>query len=505
MKEKQVNQVKLGARFIADKSHRKMHDEVLWQTRIRRDKCAAELPEWEQLRDLAAQIKDHTLTHLDKYLDQFEKKLVENGVKVHWVETPEEQNALIYALFKKKGVKSVTKGKSMTQDECGTQKFLEARGIEIAEGDLGCRIQQLDNQRDSHIVMPSIHKTCGDVAKLFARTLGSDPNRTSPHYLNSVMRADLRPRYVRADAGMTGVNYALADSGTLTICTNEGDADISALVPPLYVVTMGIDKLIPSRKELAVFIRLLTRSALGYTTTQYTTHITRPRPGQEMHVVILDNGRSRRLAQKEYWQVLRCIRCATCMNTCPVFRRTSGISYDAVYMGPLGLALEPSYDLYRYARLPYSCTHCGSCGDVCPVKIPIPHIIFYWRSVVVAHKDELFSHRATMDAAYEVLKSADNLAKAEKIGLWALRNIPKEILQGPLNPWASQHDDPIPPEQTFREYYKSHKMGEQTDHLPTQQTQQEFSQAAPSPEADSRSQEPTAEVPKPRKKRKGKK
>lgn len=449
---KQVNQVKNGARFIADTAHRESNDRCLWTARLRRDKVAATMPEWEEMRQLASDTKAHILSHLDEYLLQLEESFKKKGIHVHWAKDAEEHNRIIHDILKEHGVKTVTKGKSMTMDECNMRPYLEERGIEINESDLGERIQQLDNQPPSHIVMPAIHKLRQDVANLFADKLGSDPDRNEPEYLNSVMRADMRGRYVKADAGMSGANYALADSGTIALCSNEGDIDISACVPPLYVVSMGIEKVIPSAKELALFVRLLSRSSLGYDITQYTTHITGPRPGQEMHVVILDNGRSDRLGEI-YWPILKCIRCGTCMNTCPVLRRTSGLSYEAVYMGPLGLVLEPSYDLHRYARLPYSCTHCGSCGDVCPVKIPLPELIFYWREVVVKKHESLFTHDAEETAMTLVLKSAANLQKAEKLGLWFLRNTPVSIAQGPINPWAQWHDDPIAPEETFRQWY----------------------------------------------------
>lgn len=450
---RQVNQVKLGAEFIADTPHRQSNDRCLWRARLRRDKVAVSMPEWEQMRLLASETKEHILANLDRYLQEFEENLKKLGVHVHRAADAEEHNRIIYGIFRQHGVKSVTKGKSMTMDECEMRQYLEKHGIEINESDLGERIQQLDNQRDSHIVMPAIHKLREDVAKIFADKLGSDPDNSDPHYLNSVMRSDMRGRYVKADAGMSGVNYALADSGTLAICSNEGDIDISVEVPPLYVVSMGMEKVIPSKKELALFVRLLSRSSLGYDITQYTTHIRGPRKGQEMHVVILDNGRSKRL-QEVYWPILKCIRCGACMNTCPVFRRTSGISYDAPYMGPLGICLEPSYDLHRYAQLPYSCTHCGSCGDVCPVRIPLPQLIFYWREVVVKQKESLLLHDAEMGAASIVLKSASNLQMAEKAGLFFLRNTPEKLAQSKINPWAAWHDDPVAPPQTFREWYK---------------------------------------------------
>lgn len=450
---KQVNQVKLGAEFINRRAHRESHDRCLWEARMRRDKVASTIPEWEEMRRLASEIKQHTLTNLDRYLEQFIANAEANGIHVHRARDAKEHNEIILDIFRSHGVRTVTKGKSMTMDECGMREYMQEHGIDIYEADLGERIQQLDRQCPSHIVMPAIHKLRSDVAELFARTLGSDPDIDDPHYLNGVMRADMRPRYVKADAGMTGVNFGIAETGGIVVCTNEGNADISATLPPLYVATMGMEKVIPRQSDLPLFIRLLSRSALGLDMTQYTSHFHGPRPGQEMHLVILDNGRSERLASPDYWQVLKCIRCGACMNTCPVFRRTSGISYDATYMGPIGIVLEPSYDLYKYARLPYSCTHCGSCGNVCPVKVPIPELVFYWRSEVVKHGYGQPSHNMEQAMAVPVLKSSTNLAMAEKVGLWALRNLPKSLTESRLNPWAIDHTNPEPPKETFRQYY----------------------------------------------------
>ncbi|MDE5831496.1 MAG: lactate utilization protein [Desulfovibrio sp.] len=451
---RQVNQVKLGEEFINKREHRESHDRCLWAARMRRDTVAASIPQWEEMRALASDIRKHVLSNLDQYLEQFAKNAESNGFHVHWAKDADEHNRIILDIFKKRDVKVVTKGKSMTMDECGMREFLEKEGIEINEADLGERIQQLDDQRPSHIVMPAIHKLRSDVADIFARKLGSDRDIDDPHYLNSVMRADMRKRYVRADAGMNGVNFGIAETGGITVCTNEGNADISANLPPLFVASMGIEKILPRQSDLALFIRLLSRSALGLDITQYTSHYHGPRKGQEAHIVILDNGRSDRLSSSDYWEVLKCIRCGTCMNTCPVFRRTSGISYDATYMGPIGIVLEPSYDLYKYARLPYSCTHCGSCGDVCPVQVPIPRLILYWRDVVVKQGYGETMHNLEQAAAEPILKNSRNLMLAEKIGLWALKNLPKGLTESPLlNPWAKEHTNPEPPKETFRQYY----------------------------------------------------
>lgn len=448
----QVNQVKLGARFIADEAHRVSHDRCLWAARMRRDSVAAAIPEWEEMRQLASEIKMHTLSHLDEYLEMFEKNLKANGVIVHWAKDADEHNSIVADIFAKHNVKTVTKGKSMLMDECGMTPYLEKQGIEVYEADLGERIQQLDHQRASHIVMPAIHKLRTDVARLFAEKLGSDPENDDPKYLNSVMRHDMRKNYIKVDAGMSGVNFGIAETGGIVVCTNEGNADISAALPPLYVASMGIEKIIPRQQDLALFIRLLSRSALGLNITQYTSHYHGPRKGQEMHLIIVDNGRSQRL-MAEHWEVLKCIRCGACMNTCPVFRRTSGLSYDAPYMGPIGIVLEPSYDIDRYARLPYSCTHCGSCGNVCPVKVPIPKLVFYWRRKVVDERYDEPVHRAEETAMEIVLRNSTNFQLSERLGLWALRTLPDALLESRLNPWATWHDNPVPPAETFRQYY----------------------------------------------------
>lgn len=460
---KQVNQVKLGTEFLKDTPHRVSHDRCLWAARMRRDKKAASMPDWEEMRDTASQIKMHTLSHLDHYLEEFERNATRNGIIVHWAKDADEHNRIVAEIFDEHNVKTVTKSKSMLMDECGMRPYLEARGIKIYESDLGERIQQLDDQQPSHIVMPAIHKLRGDVARLFAEKLGSDPANDDPPYLNSVMRADMRPNYIHADAGMSGINFAIAETGGFVVCTNEGNADISANVPPLLVASMGIEKVIPTKEDLALFIRMLSRSALGFDITQYTSHYHGPRKGQEMHIIIVDNGRTERLAA-EYHQVLKCIRCGACMNTCPVFRRTGGLSYDASYMGPIGIVLEPSYDLHRYARLPYSCTHCGSCANVCPVKIPIPDLVFYWRDVVVDNHEDEFIHRMQMHGASLALGSRGNLMAAEKLGLWALRNLPESLLNSAVNPWAKAHTNPEPPSETFRQYYnRIHSSGNKKD------------------------------------------
>ena len=231
--------------------------------------------------------------------------------------------------------------------------------------------------------MPAVHKLRTDVAEVFSRTIGTDPANSDVHYLAEAQREATRPLILAADAGMTGCNFAVAETGGVTVCTNEGNADLSANVPKLHIAAIGIEKIIPRLEHLAVFVRLLSRSALGSPITQYTSHFRGPREGGEMHFVLVDNGRSARLGMEEFWTSLKCIRCGACMNTCPVYRRSGGLSYGATYSGPIGLIIDPTFNAHKYSNLPFASTLNGSCSNVCPVKINIHEQIYAWRRVLV--------------------------------------------------------------------------------------------------------------------------
>src|SRR5208282_1499722 len=261
-----------AARFIALEVHESTHDRLVWGMRQHRDQAVAGVPEWEALRELASRIKEHTLTHLDWYLEQFEANATKLGTHVHWARDAEEHNAVVHDILQAHRVKSLIKSKSMLQEECGMTPYLQKRGIEVTESDLGERIQQLSGEPPSHIVVPAIHKLRTDVAALFAKELGTDSNDSDPHYLAEAMRENARPRFLKADAGMTGANFAVAETGGFVVCTNEGNADIGASVPPLHIASIGIEKLIPRARDLGVFIRMLSRNALGSAITQYTSH-----------------------------------------------------------------------------------------------------------------------------------------------------------------------------------------------------------------------------------------
>ena len=264
-----------AARFIALEVHESTHDRLVWGMRQNRDKAVAGVPEWEKLRELASQIKEHTLTHLDHYLEQFEANATKLGTHVHWARDADEHNAVVYDILNAHRVKSLIKSKSMLQEECGMTPYLQKRGIEVTESDLGERIQQLSDEPPSHIVVPAIHKLRTDVAALFAEKIGTDPKDSDPHDLAEAMRQNARPRFLKADAGMTGANFAVAETGGFVVCTNEGNADIGASVPPLHVASIGIEKLIPRARDLGVFIRMLSRSP-GL--ADHAVHLALPRP-----------------------------------------------------------------------------------------------------------------------------------------------------------------------------------------------------------------------------------
>lgn len=348
-----IDQAEAAARFIASPEHEKMHDERLWDLRQKRDREMHHIPEWEQLRSLASAVKEHTLTHLDEYLDQFEARARANGIHVHWARDAAEHNRIVHGILKDHGAKSLIKSKSMLTEECGFRPYMASAGIEVIETDLGERIQQLDKEDPSHVVVPAVHKLRTDVAKVFADTIGTDPDNSDVHYLAEAQREATRPLILAADAGMTGGNFVVAETGTFVVCTNEGNADLSANVPKLHIPSIGIEKIIPRLEHLAVFVRLLSRSALGSPMTQYTSHFRGPRKGGEMHVVLVDNGRSERLGLEEFWTSLKCIRCGACMNTCPVYRRSGGLSYGATYSGPIGLIIDPTFNARKYSNLPF--------------------------------------------------------------------------------------------------------------------------------------------------------
>ncbi|MEO5676839.1 MAG: lactate utilization protein B [Usitatibacter sp.] len=450
---KRIDHSEASSKFIKARDHLEFHDKRLWDLRKKRDRESEHLPEWEELRTLASAIKEHTLTHLADYLKEFERNAIANGATVHWARDAAEHNQIVLDILQANGARTLVKAKSMLTDECEMRPFLEARGIEVMETDLGERIQQLDDEPPSHIVVPAVHKLRGDVARVFAEKIGTDPKNSDVHYLAESQRTHTRPYFLRAEAGMTGANFAVAETGTVVVCTNEGNADLSVHLPKLYIASIGIEKVIPKIEHLGVFVRMLSRSALGSPITQLTSHFRRPRAGQEMHVILVDNGRVERLGMADFWYSLKCIRCGACMNTCPVYRRSGGLSYGATYSGPIGVIIDPTFNLRKYSSLPFASTLNGSCTSVCPVRINIHEQIYKWRQIIAERHQLPIVKQEAMRAAGKVLASPKLYRAATEAANAGIANLPRALLYNPLNAWGRQREVPDAPLLTFRQWY----------------------------------------------------
>jgi L-lactate dehydrogenase complex protein LldF len=444
-----------AARFIELPQRAAWHDQSLWFVRARRDKAVRTLPEWESLREAAAAIKAHTVSRLADYLEEFERNATRLGVKVHWARDAHEHNQIVLKILQDHRVKRLVKSKSMLTEECHLNPYLEEHGIEVVDTDLGERIVQLAQEPPSHIVLPCIHKKKEEIGELFHEHLGTEAGASDPQYLTEAARGHLRDRFVKADAGLTGVNFAIAATGGFVVCTNEGNADLGASLPPLHIACMGIEKLIPGPEDLGVFLRLLARSATGQAITTYSSHFHGPRAGGELHVVLVDNGRSRVLGQDDFRRSLNCIRCGACMNTCPVYRRSGGHSYNAVVPGPIGSILEPARDPAKHASLPHACSLCGSCSDVCPVKINIHEQLLIWRRELAQQKLLPFTKRVAMSLTSAVFQRPWLYQWAGRLGRTALRLLPRFVVYNRLNPWGRQRELPPVPAQSFRERFKN--------------------------------------------------
>jgi L-lactate dehydrogenase complex protein LldF len=354
----------------------------------RRAAAADRLPEFEALRDSSRAIKDHTLANLDLYLEAYERKVRECGGEVHYAQDANEARSIILDLCKSMDAKSVTKGKSMIAEEIGLNHALEAAGIEAVETDLGEYIIQLRGETPSHIIAPAIHVTKEDVEREFRkahRDLPPDRSLAEPEQLLAEAREVLRAKFLAADAGITGANFLIAETGTSIIVTNEGNGDLTQILPKAHIVIASIEKVVPTLEDAAQLLRVLARSATGQDASVYTTLSTGPRrPGdpdgpRAYHVVILDNGRSTMLGG-QFEDMLRCIRCGACMNHCPVYQAIGGHAYGWVYPGPMGAVLTPSLiGVAEGGHLPNASTFCGRCEQVCPVRIPLPNMMRHWR------------------------------------------------------------------------------------------------------------------------------
>jgi L-lactate dehydrogenase complex protein LldF len=446
----------LADKFNQDEPRVDWHDETLWWIRQKRDKAAFGLPEWEELRETASSIKFNVLSNLSQYLEQFEKAAQENGVQVHWAVDGEEHNRIVHSILQKHGVDRLVKSKSMLTEECHLNEYLQEHGVDVVDTDLGERIVQLAKEPPSHIVLPCIHWKKEEIGELFHEHLGTPKGNADPQYLTNAARLNLREMFLTRKIAITGVNFAVAETGEMVVCTNEGNADMGAHLADVHIACMGIEKLIPQRTHLGVFLRLLARSATGQPITTYSSHFKKPRKGQEMHIVLVDNGRSRQLGRPEFRNSLKCIRCGACFNTCPVYRRSGGHSYHNAIAGPIGAILAPNLDMKKNADLPFASTLCGSCSNVCPVKIDIHDQLYKWRQVLAKEGYVGGVKAAGMKVMAATLSNPTLFKIAGKMGRWTIKNVPF-VVNNSLNPWFKNREMPEPPKESFREWYQKNK------------------------------------------------
>lgn len=446
----------LAEKFNKDEPRVDWHDETLWFIRKKRDKAAWQIPEWEQLRELASQIKNNVLSNLHSYLLEFEKNARENGIRIHWAANAEEHNKIVHEIINNAHIRHVVKSKSMLTEECHLNEYLSERGIDVIDTDLGERIVQLAGEPPSHIVLPCIHWKKEEIGDLFSHHLGTPEGNSDPQFLTTAARLHLRQHFMTSRLAITGVNFAVAETGEVVVCTNEGNADLGVQLADIHIACMGIEKIIPKRKHLGIFLRLLARSATGQPITTYSSHFRRPRRGQTMHIVLVDNGRSERLASSDFRNALKCIRCGACMNTCPVYRRSGGHSYHYAIAGPIGAILAPGLDMKQHADLPFASTLCGSCSHVCPVKIDIHDQLYKWRQVLTQNDHVGSMKKASMKGMAKVLSTPGLYAKTGRAFRWLLNNLPF-IVNNKLNPWYRQREMPEAPAKSFNKWYSENR------------------------------------------------
>lgn len=440
-----------AAQFIENRDRAHWHDTALWFVRAKRDRMAHALAEWETLRELASAIKRHTMSRLDEYLEQFEANAIRLGAHVHWARDAAEHNAIVGDILRNHHVQRVVKSKSMLTEECGLNPYLESCGIEVTDTDLGEWIVQLRREHPSHIVLPAIHIKKEEVAELFHERLGTLAGATDPKYLAEAARQSLRKKLLTAQASITGVNFAIAETGGLVVCTNEGNADLGVSLTKLHIACMGIEKLIPRAADLGVFLRLLARSATGQPITTYSSHFHGPMRGGELHIVLVDNGRSQLLGSNDFRRSLHCIRCGACFNTCPVYRRSGGHSYGVTVAGPIGSIINSARDPAQHKSLPFACSLCGSCTDVCPVKIDLHQQLFLSRRELAKRRLVPRGKRLALKLAAVVLNRPWLYGGMGWLARHVLRVLPRWLVYHRWNVWGRQRELPIVPRASFRQ------------------------------------------------------
>jgi L-lactate dehydrogenase complex protein LldF len=431
-----------------------------------------EMPDWEELREAGYALKTRVVRHLDEYLLQLEESVTRAGGNVHWARDAEEANRIIGGIARSHDAKEVVKVKSIATDETKLNEYLERQGIEAFETDLAEFIIQLTGETSSHILVPAIHKNRSEIREVFMRKLGIEELSDDPSDLTNVARLYLREKFLKAKVGISGANFAVAETGTVCVVESEGNGRMCTTLPPVLVTLMGIEKIIPTWQDFEVFMQLLPRSSTAERMNPYTTFWTGVSEGdgpQEFHLVLMDNGRTEVLADEIGRQTLNCIRCSACLNVCPVYERTGGHAYNSVYPGPIGAILTPQ--LVGIGNpgsdsLPYASTLCGACYEVCPVKINIPEVLIHLRGRVVRHKQDEKGLKGRLDpeniAMQAMAKTFSDprlyevAQKAARIGQWPLaRSGAIHRLPGKLAGWTDARDLKPVPEQTFREWWRS--------------------------------------------------
>lgn len=467
-------------RYIADEQLRRNLQHATTTIRAKRARVAAELPHWQALREAASCVKDHTLQHLDYYLEQLEANLVRNGAQVHWAADAAQANQIIIDLVRATGSDEVVKVKSMVTQEIEMNEALEAAGIAAWETDLAEMIVQLGHDRPSHILVPAIHRNRTEVRDIFQREMGRygrpapEGLDDEPAHLAAAARAHLREKFLRAKVAISGVNFAVAESGTLVIVESEGNGRMCLTLPDTLISVMGIEKVIPKTADLELFTQLLPRSSTGERMNPYTsmwTGVTNGDGPGAVHLVLVDNGRSRALADPVGRQVLRCIRCSACMNICPVYQRVGGHAYGSVYPGPIGAILSPQLRGFGSAidnSLPFASTLCAACAEVCPVMIPIPDLLVHLRHKLVEGKKRghFGLEQLSIGLAGWAFASGRRFGRVGRLAGLAsallrrlLRRDRLRHLPGPAGAWTSARDLPLPPPRSFRDWWHRREAG----------------------------------------------
>ncbi len=433
--------------------------------RARTARVAAELPDWEQLRDAGQAIKQATLRELDKHLLQLEERVTAAGGTVHWARDAEEAREIIIGITRRHGATRAIKIKSMTTDEIDLNPAMHEAGIEAVETDLADMIVQLAGDTPSHILVPAIHRNRAEIQALFEEKFGQGKLTDKPTDLTAAARLYLRERFLNTPVAISGANFAIAETGSVCVVESEGNGRMCLTLPRVLISLMGIEKVLPRFEDLQVFLQLLPRSATGERMNPYTSLWTGVREGdgpQEFHLVLLDNGRTRIMADEAARETLHCIRCSRCLNVCPVYERTGGHAYDSMYQGPIGAILTPQLRGYEEAgSLPFASTLCGACYEVCPVKINIPRILVHLRAGMTdarraAHTID--AETVAMKAALWMFGSQSRIGAAQALGRIAQRAIAHDgvisRLPGPLSGWTDTRDFPALPAQSFRAWWE---------------------------------------------------